>query len=99
MTEIKPLNRVPSLPLFLGRLPGVVILEANDIVFAEVLAILNLDEHQVDDAGILQAVRRAVGNVGRLIAAEHQFAIAADNLRRTGNYNPMLAPVVVHLQA
>lgn len=54
----------------MGLFPGVIVLEANDIVFAEVLAVLNFDEDQGHNAGILEAVVGAGGDVGGLVGGE-----------------------------
>src|SRR5215831_12663075 len=40
-----------------------VVLEANDVVLAEVLAVLDLDEHELGCTGVLDAMRRAALDV------------------------------------
>src|SRR5262245_40662464 len=42
-----------------------VVLEADDVVLTEVLAVLHLDEHEVGGAGVLDAVRRTLFDVDR----------------------------------
>src|SRR5436305_1811059 len=42
-----------------------VVLESNDVVLAEVFAVLDLHEYKIAGAGVLDAMRRAGGNVER----------------------------------
>src|SRR6185437_16937502 len=56
------------------------VLEADDIVFAEIAAGLHLDEVERDLAGILEAMRRAQRDVGRLVLVEKNFLVAAHHL-------------------
>ncbi len=77
---------------------AVIVGEANDIVFAQVIAGLNLDEVQINDAGVSQAVAGALGDIDGFIRENHFFQVVAFDLGSTGNDHPMLGTVVVHLQ-
>lgn len=78
---------------------GVVVLEPNNVIFTEVFTVLNFDQNQRDHAGVFQAVGGALGHVGRLVAAEDDRRIAAFDFGRTRDHDPVLAAVVVHLEA
>jgi hypothetical protein len=60
--------------------PGVVVAEADNVVFAQVLAVLHLDNHQRDDARVLQAMLGARGHVGGLVGRDKLFFISAGDL-------------------
>ncbi len=78
--------------------PLVIVFEADDVVLAEVLAALHFDDDQRNHAGVLQAVGHPHGNEGRLVDVVGGFLVAARYLGGSGHYNPVLAPVMVHLQ-
>src|SRR5687768_8566564 len=77
---------------------AVAVLEAHDVVLAEIRAGLHLDDVQRDLAGILDAVLRAERNVGRLILLEQERLLAARDARSAGDYDPMLGAMMMHLQ-
>src|SRR3990167_1967632 len=70
----------------------------HDVVFTQVLTALYLDHHQVDDAGVGQAVLVPGGNVGGLVHVEQDLAFAIGDHRCAADHYPMLAAVMVHLQ-
>jgi hypothetical protein len=78
---------------------GIIVLEPDNIIFAKVFAVLDFDQNQGNHAGVLQAVRGALGHVGRLVAAEDDRRIAAFDFGGTRDHDPVLAAVVVHLEA
>ena len=78
---------------------GVVVAEADDIIFAQVLAVLHLNNHQRDDARVLQAMLGARGHVGGLVGRNELFFVSAGDLGGAGNDNPVFASMVVLLQA
>src|SRR5258706_6570321 len=79
-------------------LPAVMVLEADDVVFAEIAAGLHLDDMQRDLARVLQAVRRAKRDIGRLVLGQHQLLVAAHDLCAGLADHPMLGATMVHLQ-
>jgi hypothetical protein len=78
---------------------GIVILESNDVILPQILAILNLDQNKWDDSGVFQAVACALGHISGLIGMQDIFVITTDNPSSARNDNPVFAPMVVHLQA
>ena len=81
-----------------GLAPAVAVLEADDVVFAEIAARLHLDQVQRDLAGILQPVRGAERDVGRLVLGQHHLLVAAADFGGALHDDPMLGAVMVHLQ-
>src|SRR5262249_24121356 len=75
------------------------VLEADDVVLAEVAARLHLDDLEVYLAGVGQAVRLAQRDVGALVLAEQDLLVAAGHLGGAGDDDPVLRAVVMHLQA
>ena len=53
------------------------VVEADDVVFAEVFAGLDLDQVEGDLAGVFEAVRGAEGDVGRLVLGQGDLFVAA----------------------
>jgi hypothetical protein len=76
----------------------VIVIETDDIVLAQVFAALDLDDHQRDLAGILQAVVLADGDEGRLVDVDHLLLVTAGHQGGAGNDDPVLTAVVVLLQ-
>lgn len=73
--------------------------EADDVVFAQVLAALDFDHHEVDDAGVVQAVLVPGRDVGGLVGVQHGFFVAVLHNGGAADHDPVFAAVVVHLQA
>src|SRR3569833_3314642 len=75
------------------------ILEADDVVLAEVGAGLHLDDLERQLARIREAVRLAERDVGALVLGQDHLAVAAGDLRGALHDDPVLGAMVVHLQA
>src|SRR5689334_13439927 len=71
--------------------PSVLVVEAHDVVLAEIIAALHLDQHEGVGAGIFEAMHRLDGNVRRLIRFELEYVIAASDARAAVDDDPMLA--------
>ena len=78
--------------------PCVDILEAHDVVFAQVATGLDLDDLQGNGPGVLQPVVAAHRDVGRLVLGDQECPIVAGHAGGAGDHDPVLGPMVVHLQ-
>src|SRR5450830_210955 len=78
--------------------PSINVGETHDVVFAEVLAALYFDHHQVDHPRVDQPVLFARLDKGRLIGVEHELVVAVGDLRHAADHDPVFAAMVVHLQ-
>src|SRR6478735_2309456 len=78
---------------------AVSVLEADDVVFAEVAAGLDFDDFERNRAGVAQAVRFAQRNVGRLILGQQHGLVAASDFSRAAHDDPVLGAVMMFLQA
>ena len=78
--------------------PPVEVLEADDVVLAQVWAALDLNHLDGDLAGVGHAVFAAQGDVGALVLA-HQLlnAVLLDDGGAL-HHDPVFRPVVMHLQ-
>ncbi len=76
----------------------IVVLDAFDIVLAEIAPGLHLDQFKIDLAGILQAVPGAARHIDRFVFVQHLHLVADRHPRRAANDDPMLGPVMVQLQ-
>ena len=77
---------------------AVAVLEAHDVVFAEVLPALHLNQLDGDFSGIAEPVFATQGDVGALVLTQQLlFAVTFDD-RCSAHHDPVLSPVVVHLQ-
>src|SRR5882672_7403769 len=76
----------------------VAILVANDVVFPEIAAGLNLDQKQGGLPRVLETVLRADRDVGGLVFREQLDFLVARNPRGARHHDPVLRPVVMHLQ-
>lgn len=81
------------------RCASVGVLEADDVVLAEVRARLDLDQFERDLAGVRQTVGRAERDVGRLVLGQHDLLVAVRDHRRALHDDPVFGAMVVHLQA
>src|SRR6266542_6844523 len=81
-----------------GSAAAVMVLEADDVVFAEIAARLYLDDVQWDLAGVFQAMGGAEWDVGRLVLGQDHLFVAAHDLGGALYDDPMLGAVVMHLQ-
>src|SRR4051812_21363985 len=60
----------------LKSFPPVHVLEADDVVLAQVIAALHLDHHEVQHARVLEAVAVARRDVGRFVLAHEEALLA-----------------------
>src|SRR5688572_14163036 len=81
-----------------ANVPSVRILEADDIVLAEVGARLHFNQLERHLAGILEPVARAEWNVGRLVFGKQERFLAARDLGSAYHDDPVLGAMVMHLQ-
>src|SRR5262249_32496271 len=80
-----------------GLCSSKVVLEANDIVFAEIVAALHFDEDQIFFAGVLNAVGSADGNVDRLAGTNRDLTTVERDLRRSADDEPVFRTLRVLL--
>lgn len=78
---------------------SVCIFESNNIVFAEVTSRLNLYDLQLDGGWVSQSVYFTKRNIGGLIFGEEKNLIAVGDFGRAFDDDPVLGPVVMHLEA
>src|SRR3984893_12782271 len=82
-----------------GRsLASVTVLEAHDVVLAQVRAGLHLDDFQRHRARVLDAVLDAHRDVGRLVLFEKEDLVAASDARGAGHHHPVLGAVMMQRQ-
>src|SRR6516164_293016 len=81
-----------------GLAPAVAVLEADDIVLAEIAPGLHLDQVQRDFARVFEPMRGADRDIGRLILRQHHLLVAAADLGGALDDYPMLGAMMVHLQ-
>src|SRR3981189_747645 len=82
-----------------GRsLASVTVLEAHDVVFAQIRARLHLDDFQRHRARVLDAMLHADRDVGRLVLFQKEDLLAARDARGAGHHHPVLGAVMMHLQ-
>src|SRR5215467_3395372 len=82
----------------LRALAAVAVLEAHDVVLAEVRPRLYLDDLEHDGARILDAMLHADRDVSRLVLLEEEHLLAAGDARRACDDHPVLGPMMMHLQ-
>src|SRR6202007_2523580 len=76
----------------------VVVLDADDVVLAEIAAGLHLDQLQHDLAGIVQPVHRAHRDINRLVLVHGLDVVIDGDARRAAHHDPVLGAMVVLLQ-
>src|SRR5512147_2558437 len=81
-----------------GLFAVVPVFEADDVVFAELVAGLHFDDLQRHAARILEAVPGAYRDEGGLVLRERQQLVAARDARGPRDHDPMLGAAVMHLQ-
>src|ERR1700719_2357182 len=79
-----------------GLASAVAVLQPDYIVLAEIAPGLHLDQVQRDLAWIFEPMRGADRDVGRLVLGQHHLLVAAADLRRALDDDPMLGPMMVH---
>src|SRR5215469_16871268 len=85
-------------PSRVRALASVTVLEAHDVVLAEIRARLHLDDLEHYGAGVLDTVLHADRDVGGLVLLEEELFLAARDARGARDHHPMLGAVVMHLQ-
>ena len=75
-----------------------IVFDADDVVFAGVLAYLDFDDHERKLAFVLQAVNLAHGDVGRFVRAHVEHVLADGHGGGTAHHDPVLGAVQVLLQ-
>ena len=70
----------------------------HDIILADIRAVLYLDDLERDAAGVFELVLRRLGDEDRLALVEHGPLLAARDLGRAAQDDPVLRAMVVHLQ-
>ena len=76
----------------------IIILDANDIVLAEIAPGLNLDQLQQNLARIFQPVDGADRDVDRFVLVDDLNQFVHGNLRGTAHHDPVLGAMVMLLQ-
>lgn len=74
-------------------------MKADDIVFTEIGATLNLDDGQRKRAGVLDPMGRARGDEGRSLGMDISDLFPDSHPGQAGHHNPMLTPMMVKLKA
>lgn len=75
-----------------------IVLQAHDVILAEIAARLNLDQMQRNLAGVFQMMDDPQRNEGRLLFRQQHLRAVPRDARRAGNLDPMLGAVMVKLQ-
>jgi hypothetical protein len=79
--------------------PSEVIFKASDVILAEIIACLNLNEHKIFCPDILYPVPIAAADIDRLaVTYFHNFVIAGENGLAVHN-EPVLGPFRMALEA
>src|SRR5207253_10001619 len=81
-----------------SRAAAVGIVDAHDVVLAQVAAGLDLDDFQRELSRVFQAMQHAERNEGGLVLAEQELLLAARDQRRAADHHPVLGAVVMQLQ-
>src|SRR5215470_1921730 len=91
----------PGLAYGLGLVPGsaVVVLAADDVVLAQIGAVLHLDQDHRNPAGVLDPVPRAAWNVDGAARLEPLRPAGDDHPRGAGDHHPVLGAEAMPLQA
>ena len=69
----------------------------HDIILADIRAVLDLDDLERDAAGVFELVLCRLGDEDRLALVEHGPLLAARDLGRAAQNDPVLRAMVVHL--
>lgn len=81
-----------------GAVAAVGVIEANDVVFAQVGARLDFDDVQGQFPGVFELVAVAEGDVRGLIFGEQGLCAVNGDFGGAADHHPVLCAVVVHLQ-
>ena len=71
------------------NLPAVIILKPNNVVFAEIISSLHLDENEIGVAGVLDSMSCPDRNVNRFASVDEDLLAVASYFRGACNYKPM----------
>src|SRR5271154_3747086 len=74
------------------------VVDADDVILAEIAAGLNLDQLDVDLAGVGEPVRRANRQIDRFVLVNERHFVVERDLGGAAHDHPVLGPVVVLLQ-
>ncbi len=83
--------------LLIGAL--IIVGEPHDIVFSKIIAVLHFDHDELSVSGIFQTMQRARGNKDRFVDVRFSHLIANRDHCRARNNHPVLAAVIMVLQA
>lgn len=86
----------PPLSALLRVQSTVAVSGADDVVFTQIGTALHFDKAEWDSAWVLEPVRRARGNVDRLVILEQRHLVIDSDLRAAGDHNPVLGAVMMH---
>src|SRR5713226_1716155 len=82
----------------LALFPAIVILDPDDVVLAEIAAGLDLDQLQIDLAGIFEAVRRSDRDEDRFVLVDDLRLLPDDDPGGAADHDPVLGTMVMELQ-
>ena len=72
------------------------IVETDNIIFTQIASRLHFNDLEVKHAGILQSMRRANGDIGRLVFGQQDHTIIDGNPGGAGHHDPVFGSMVVH---
>src|SRR5471032_3503661 len=78
--------------------PAILVVESDNVVFAEVGPRLHFNNFKRHATGILKAVTHAERDIGRFVFAQQKFFFSARDERCAADDDPVLRTVVMHLQ-
>src|SRR4051812_29902628 len=96
--QLRSTSKVAETPPPSGGSPVVDVLDADDVVFAEITARLHLDDLDIDLAGILEPVDGADRNVDGFVLVQCLDRSGDRDRGRAGHDDPMFRSVMVLLQ-
>ena len=77
----------------------IIVLDADDIIFAEIAAGLHLDQFEIDLAGIFQPMPDADRHIDRIrFHAAILLSVADRHPRRAAHHDPVLGAMMMQLQ-
>ena len=78
--------------------PTIIIFKSYNIIFSKIYSRLNLNDFQRHLSGVAEPMYMPQRDEGRFIFAQQENLFAVGYLGRAFDHNPMLSPMVVHLQ-
>src|SRR5277367_5226867 len=76
----------------------IVVLDAHDVVLAQIAAGLNLDQLELDFSRIFKAMLGTDRNLDRLVLVDDFNLVADRHPRRAADHDPMLGAMMMGLQ-